>query len=127
MADDRNPLLDEIFSGLYPKKPAQEAKGGESGAVAPQTEQKAPLPEPKAASENIAPQPVQQAQAQPSGIDPNQKEEIKRVVEELKTKMIEIDKIIADLKSRDEKEKNQPKKTQMLLTEIKVPSLELLK
>jgi len=60
-------------------------------------------------------------------IDDAKKEEVKKALDELKRKMAEIDTIIAELKRREEKEKNSPKRTEKLLTEIQVPSLELLK
>ena len=40
---------------------------------------------------------------------------------------MEIDSILVDLKKREMLEKSNPKRTERLLTEIKVPSLEMLK
>ncbi|VVB74816.1 Uncharacterised protein [uncultured archaeon] len=56
------------------------------------------------------------------------KEEIARVLVELKKKMADIDKITAELnEKRKSMEKETPKKTEKMLQEIKVPSLEMLK
>ena len=55
-------------------------------------------------------------------------EEMNKVILDLKTKMQEIDRITLELdRKRAELEKNTPKKTQRILEEIKVPSLEMLK
>ncbi|MFA5125935.1 MAG: hypothetical protein WC462_02950 [archaeon] len=56
------------------------------------------------------------------------KEEMAKIILELKQKMIEIDKITNELEEkRNELDKNSPKKTERILQEIKVPPLELLK
>jgi len=56
------------------------------------------------------------------------KEEIARVLVELKKKMADIDKITDELNAkRRAMEKETPKKTERMLQEIKVPSLEMLK
>ena len=57
------------------------------------------------------------------------KEEMSKIISELKQKMIEIDKITAQLdeKRRELDSKASPKKTEKILQEIKVPSLEMLK
>ncbi len=137
MSDERNPLLDELFSGLYPKNKVQQnqqnAQNTNTNANQNQAQNEAQAK--PASVQTSQPQPAQAPLANPSAeqpkvpsnIDPAQKEDIKKVIDELKSKMGEIDKIIAELKKREEKEKNLPKKTEMLLTEIKVPSLELLK
>ncbi|MEK6959150.1 MAG: hypothetical protein AABW59_03845 [archaeon] len=58
----------------------------------------------------------------------SQKEEMVRILTDLKKKMAEIDKITDELdQRRREMEKSSPKKTEKILEEIKVPSLELLK
>ena len=62
-----------------------------------------------------------------STVDEDKKEEIKKALDELKRKMAEIDGIIAALKKKEELERKTPKRTERMLTEIKVPSLELLK
>ena len=62
-----------------------------------------------------------------SSLDDSKKEEIKKALDDLKRKMVEIDEIIVALKKREVMEKNNPKRTEKLLTEIKVPSLEMLK
>jgi len=173
MTEERNPLLDEIFSGLHKKsnKPQQNQQGAKNANVSTTTNptQIAQNPtntttgpgqtQPTAqnpTSPTIGPnktQPIAQNPTSPT-VRPNQtqsvskvpeqpstpvqspipttadsaqKEEIKRVINDLKSKMVEIDKIIIELKKREERDRNLPKKTEMLLTEIKVPSLELLK
>ena len=56
------------------------------------------------------------------------REEMVKIISELKQKMVEIDKITAQLdEKRRELERNSPKKTEKILQEIKVPPLELLK
>ncbi|MFA6269106.1 MAG: hypothetical protein WC652_04785 [archaeon] len=56
------------------------------------------------------------------------KEEMTKILAELKKKMTEIDKITAELEEkRNEMNKPSPKKTEKILQEIKVPPLELLK
>jgi len=56
------------------------------------------------------------------------KEEIARVLAELKKKMADIDRITAELnEKRRAIEKETPRKTERMLQEIKVPSLEMLK
>ncbi|MFA6065208.1 MAG: hypothetical protein WCW44_05840 [archaeon] len=56
------------------------------------------------------------------------KEEMIKILAELKQKMAEIDKITEDLaKKREEMEEHTPRKTEKLLLEIKVPPLEMLK
>jgi|GEM_PF-947988 len=56
------------------------------------------------------------------------KEEMGRILAELKQKMREIDRITADLRRKKlEEEKDSPKKTERILHEIKVPPLEMLK
>jgi len=62
-----------------------------------------------------------------SRVSEDKKDEIKKALDELKRKMTEIDSIISELKKKEELEKNAPKRTERLLTEIKVPSLDLLK
>lgn len=56
------------------------------------------------------------------------REEMAKILAELKQKMAEIDKITEDLsKKRDEMEAHTPKRTEKLLQELKVPPLEMLK
>ena len=56
------------------------------------------------------------------------KEEMAQIIAELKQKMKEIDKITAELEEkRKELNINSPKKTERILQEIKVPSLDMLK
>lgn len=56
------------------------------------------------------------------------REEISKVLIELKQKMKEIDRITVELnRKREELSKNSPKRTTKLLEEIKVPPLEMLK
>jgi len=56
------------------------------------------------------------------------KQEMIRILTELKQKMAEIDKITEELtRKREEMEEHTPKRTERLLQEIKVPPLELLK
>jgi DNA-binding ferritin-like protein len=56
------------------------------------------------------------------------REEIASVLAQLKQKMAEIDKITQELdQKRKELAKDSPKRTQNLLEEIKVPSLDMLK
>jgi len=62
-----------------------------------------------------------------SEVDEVKKEDVKKALDELKRKMAEIDGILAELKKKEELENNSPKRTERMLTEIKVPSLELLK
>ncbi len=66
--------------------------------------------------------------AQGEGEEEYTKEEIARVLVELKKKMAEIDRITAELnEKRKAIDKETPKKTEKMLQEIKVPSLEMLK
>jgi hypothetical protein len=54
--------------------------------------------------------------------------EMARIIAELKQKMAEIDRITQELEQkRKEMEKGSPRKTEKILEEIRVPSLELLK
>ena len=56
------------------------------------------------------------------------KEEMAKIIQELKKKMSEIDKITQELEQkRNQIEKNSPKKTERMLHEIRVPPLEMLK
>jgi predicted nucleic acid-binding Zn-ribbon protein len=69
-----------------------------------------------------------QAQKAPSQSGTDSKEEMLKVLAELRQKMAEIDKITEDLsKKREELEEHTPKRTEKLLQEIKVPPLEMLK
>ncbi len=60
-------------------------------------------------------------------IDEKTKEEMKKIIQELKNKMVEIDNIMLNLKNKDTNSQESPQKIRRRLTEIKVPSLELLK
>ena len=61
-------------------------------------------------------------------LDNNTKEEMAKILAELKQKMKDIDKITIELnKKREELTKTSPTKTEKLLQEIKVPPLEILK
>lgn len=56
------------------------------------------------------------------------KAEMSKIIAELKQKMVEIDKITAELEEkRKELGPSSPKRTERILQEIKVPSLEMLK
>jgi len=56
------------------------------------------------------------------------KEEMAKIILDLKQKMVEIDKITTELEEkRNELDKSSPRKTERILQEIKVPALELLK
>lgn len=61
-------------------------------------------------------------------IDNNTKEEMAKILKELKQKMQDIDRITNELnRKREELNKSSPIKTERLLQEIKVPPLEILK
>lgn len=61
-------------------------------------------------------------------IDNNTKEEMAKILKELKQKMQDIDRITNELnRKREELNKASPSKTEKLLQEIKVPPLEILK
>ena len=71
-----------------------------------------------------------QAQQAPQSGAQNEeaKKEMARIIGELKQKMAEIDRITQELEQkRREMEKGSPRKTEKILEEIRVPSLELLK
>ena len=60
------------------------------------------------------------------------KAEMSKILAELKQKMVEIDKITNELEEKRKElgintQNNSPKKTERILQEIKVPSLEMLK
>jgi len=75
-------------------------------------------------TQNPSPQSQQSAN---QGTDKS-KEEMLKILAELKQKMSEIDKITEELsKKREEMEEHTPRKTEKLLMEIKVPPLEMLK
>ena len=58
----------------------------------------------------------------------NTKEEMSKILTELKQKMKDIDRITVELdKKREELNRTSPSKTEKLLQEIKVPPLEILK
>jgi len=61
-------------------------------------------------------------------LDNNTKDEMAKILTELKQKMKDIDRITVELnKKREELSKSSPAKTEKLLQEIKVPPLEILK
>ncbi len=61
-------------------------------------------------------------------LDNNTKEEMNKILAELKQKMRDIDRITSELnRKRVELNKSSPTKTEKLLQEIKVPPLEILK
>ncbi|MFA5361418.1 MAG: hypothetical protein WC290_03135 [archaeon] len=61
-------------------------------------------------------------------IEANTKEEITKILSELKQKMMDIDRITSELeKKRNALSKSSPSHTQKLLEEIKVPPLEIIK
>ncbi len=70
-----------------------------------------------------------QVSAEPKkDLDNNTKEEMAKILAELKQKMKDIDRITEELnKKRDQLSKATPTKTEKLLQEIKVPPLEILK
>ena len=56
------------------------------------------------------------------------REEMGKIIAELRKKMADIDKITAELEQkRRELDKSSPKRTEKILQEIKVPPLEMLK
>ena len=64
------------------------------------------------------------------GTDTEAKQEMNKILAELKKKMQEIDEMTKELakeRSKLKDEKTDTKKTKKILEEIKVPSLELLK
>ena len=70
--------------------------------------------------------PVEQGTS--SGAEDKAREEISSVLANLKQKMAEIDKIKQELEQkRKELVKDSPKRTEKLLEEIRVPSLDMLK
>jgi len=80
-------------------------------------------------------QSTQTPSAQPQSPQPttnqgtdSSREEMGKILADLKQKMLEIDKITQDLaKKREDMEEHTPRKTEKLLLEIKVPPLEMLK
>lgn len=59
-------------------------------------------------------------------MEEEKKEELNNLLKELKTKMKEINELTEEIKEK-KKQENTPKKTEKILEEIEVPSLELLK
>ena len=84
-----------------------------------------------------APRPVEQNISVPTNVeqlsaadkmDEQTKQEMSKILGELRNKMDEIDRLTKELKrTKDELSKTPPKKTEKLLEEIVVPSLEMLK
>ena len=67
-------------------------------------------------------------QIKKSDLDNNTREEMTKILNELKQKMKDIDRITTELnRKREELTKSSPTKTEKLLQEIKVPPLEILK
>jgi len=77
--------------------------------------------------QGIMPQtPVEQVKK--SDLDNSTREEMNKILSELKQKMKDIDRITTELnRKRDEMGRASPTRTEKLLQEIKVPPLEILK
>ncbi|MCX6804389.1 MAG: hypothetical protein NTY48_07545 [Candidatus Diapherotrites archaeon] len=100
MADETNPLLEEIRNGLGAKDTQNPQIGSQEQSGKETTRE---------------------------GLEESKKDEIKRVLETLKKKMAEIDNILDQIKQRGLSTPSLPKRTEQILTQIKVPALEMLK
>jgi hypothetical protein len=133
--EERHPLLDEIRQGLgqiggqqvqtnQMNVPNQANDSNISTAQQGQTS--------SSTAQSLSPE-IKQFQASLSSpgagkFDDKTKEEMGRILSELKQKMADIDALKMDLeKKRRELEKAAPIKTERILQEIKVPPLEMLK
>ena len=78
--------------------------------------------------QGIMPQTLNAEPNKRSDLDNSTKEEMTKILNELKQKMKDIDRITSELnRKREELTKSTPAKTEKLLQEIKVPPLEILK
>ncbi len=78
--------------------------------------------------QGIMPQNPIAPQIKKGDLDNTTREEMNKILAELKQKMKDIDRITTELnKKRNELTKSSPIKTEKLLQEIKVPPLEILK
>ncbi len=109
-----------------PEEDAIEIESVEDYASVEKTPVQAPAPKP--AEQNISvPTNVEQLSAADK-MDEQTKQEMSKILGELRNKMDEIDRLTKELKiTKDELSKTPPKKTEKLLEEIVVPSLEMLK
>jgi len=139
ISSERNALLEELRRGLgqmrqetqkeevteeQPKEEIKEEIKEESKEEQVKqnysSEQRAPT------MENFPPERQNTSTQPPANEDA--KREMSKIINELKQKMEEIDKITTELEGkRRELELNTPKRTEKLLHEIKVPPLEMLK
>jgi uncharacterized phage infection (PIP) family protein YhgE len=129
--DERHPLLDEIRHGLG--NSSEQAQQPNSGASLNPVSQGNNSSEIKQASQAPASPEIKQFSAYSQennapDLGDKTKNEMAKILSELKQKMADIDSLKLDLeRKRFQIEKATPRKTERILQEIKVPPLEMLK